>query len=102
MFIQRVNSSQWLPLTKDIPKVIAVDLEWWKNSTKNVAVMIYLLGIPNELPLDDKVDAIKDYMFSFAVENANYPTYFTEKLTDCFCVWNHSSVLWHCGGCTIF
>ena len=23
-------------------------------------------------------------MFSFAVENANYPTYFTEKLTDCF------------------
>mgnify|MGYP001156699264 FL=1 len=41
-------------------------------------------GLPNELPLDDKVDAIKDYMFSFAVENANYPTYFTEKLTDCF------------------
>ena len=23
-------------------------------------------------------------MFSFACENANYPTYFTEKLTDCF------------------
>ena len=41
-------------------------------------------GLPNELPLDNKVDAIKDYMFSFAVENANYPTYFTEKLTDCF------------------
>ena len=29
-------------------------------------------------------DSLKDYMFSFACENANYPTYFTEKLTDCF------------------
>ena len=41
-------------------------------------------GLPQELPLTQKSTALKDYMFSFAVENANYPTYFTEKLTDCF------------------
>ena len=31
-----------------------------------------------------KEDGLKDYMFSVAVENAVYDTYFTEKLTDCF------------------
>ena len=41
-------------------------------------------GLPQELPLKEKSKALRDYMFSFAVENANYPTYFTEKLTDCF------------------
>jgi len=41
-------------------------------------------GLPQELPLKEKSRALRDYMFSFAVENANYPTYFTEKLTDCF------------------
>ena len=41
-------------------------------------------GLPQELPLREKSRALRDYMFSFAVENANYPTYFTEKLTDCF------------------
>jgi hypothetical protein len=41
-------------------------------------------GLPQELPLKEKSRALADYLFSFAVENANYPTYFTEKLTDCF------------------
>jgi hypothetical protein len=31
-----------------------------------------------------KVDALKDYMFSFAMENDCYQSYFTEKLHDCF------------------
>jgi hypothetical protein len=31
-----------------------------------------------------KEEALKDYMFSIAVENAVYDTYFTEKITDCF------------------
>jgi hypothetical protein len=34
--------------------------------------------------LDAKEDGLRDYMFSIAVENAVYDTYFTEKLTDCF------------------
>jgi len=31
-----------------------------------------------------KEEGLKDYMFSIAVENAVYDTYYTEKLTDCF------------------
>lgn len=34
----------------------------------------------------DKSPGLKDYMFSFVVENDRYPTYYTEKLTDCFMV----------------
>lgn len=34
--------------------------------------------------LSRKEEGLKDYMFSVAVENAVYDTYFTEKLTDCF------------------
>lgn len=34
--------------------------------------------------LEKKENGLKDYMFSIAVENAVYDTYFTEKLTDCF------------------
>lgn len=32
----------------------------------------------------DKEDGLHDYMFSFAIENASYNTYFTEKIMDCF------------------
>lgn len=34
--------------------------------------------------INSKEQGLADYMFSIAVENANYDTYFTEKLTDCF------------------
>jgi hypothetical protein len=36
----------------------------------------------NEIP--NKEIGLKDYMFSFAVENDTYDTYFTEKILDCF------------------
>ena len=45
---------------------------------------LYGWGLTHELPLKEKSTGLKDYMCSFACENANYPTYFTEKLTDCF------------------
>lgn len=35
-------------------------------------------------PWGDKSKALNDYMFSIVIENDKYPTYFTEKLTDCF------------------
>ena len=41
-------------------------------------------GLGQELPLKEKSRGLRDYRFSFACENASYPTYFTEKLTDCF------------------
>jgi len=31
-----------------------------------------------------KIDALKDYMFSFAMENDFYETFITEKVNDCF------------------
>ena len=32
----------------------------------------------------DKSEALNDYMFQIVIENDKYPTYYTEKLTDCF------------------
>jgi len=34
--------------------------------------------------LEFKVDGLKDYAFSVAVENGRVPDYFSEKLIDCF------------------
>ena len=34
--------------------------------------------------IDDKEEGLCDYMFSVAIENGQYETYFTEKLLDCF------------------
>lgn len=43
-------------------------------------------GSPRVQGIDrwDKSPALSDYMFSFVIENDRYPTYYTEKLTDCF------------------
>lgn len=35
-------------------------------------------------PVDYKLDCLKDYMFSIAVENSKHDFWFTEKLLDCF------------------
>lgn len=35
-------------------------------------------------PIVNKADGLRDYYFSFALENATYSNMFTEKLTDCF------------------
>jgi hypothetical protein len=35
-------------------------------------------------PIDNKADGLRDYCFSFAMENATYANMFTEKITDCF------------------
>jgi len=32
----------------------------------------------------DKSEALNDYMFQIVIENDKYPTYYTEKITDCF------------------
>lgn len=34
--------------------------------------------------IDNKEQGLCDYMFSVAIENDQYPTYFTEKILDCF------------------
>jgi hypothetical protein len=34
--------------------------------------------------IENKEEALRDYMFSIAIENCAYDNYFTEKITDCF------------------
>jgi hypothetical protein len=34
--------------------------------------------------IQTKEEGLADYMFSVAIENASYETYFTEKIQDCF------------------
>ena len=34
--------------------------------------------------ISQKEEGLKDYYFSIAMENGNYPLMFTEKITDCF------------------
>lgn len=34
--------------------------------------------------IQSKEEGLKDYMFSVAIENASYESYFTEKIQDCF------------------
>lgn len=35
-------------------------------------------------PIENKLEALKDYMFSIVIENDKFDYYFTEKLNDCF------------------
>ena len=35
-------------------------------------------------PIQHKEDGLRDYCFSFSIENATYSNMFTEKITDCF------------------
>lgn len=35
-------------------------------------------------PFDKKEDVLADYMFSVTIENDSYPTYWSEKILDCF------------------
>lgn len=65
-----------------------------KSKDRDNVVDVYGRGRgQNELPWlyqfegkreSGKMIALKDYRFSFAFENNNYPTMFCEKLTDCF------------------
>lgn len=48
------------------------------------------------VPLDDKWDGLAPYRYSIAFENFSGPTYFSEKLTDCFAA--ETLPLYH--GCT--
>lgn len=35
-------------------------------------------------PVEHKIEALRDYMFSIVIENTKSPWYFTEKIIDCF------------------
>lgn len=52
----------------------------WMSKLKN-KVDLYGQSVN---PILYKEQGLNDYMFSVAIENAKYPSYFTEKILDCF------------------
>lgn len=52
----------------------------WVEKLKD-KVDLYGIGFN---PIPYKEDGLKDYMFSVAIENCSYETYFSEKIQDCF------------------
>ena len=38
-------------------------------------------------PIQDKLEGLEDYLFSFAIENNSNPDMWTEKLADCYLTW---------------
>lgn len=86
------------------------------NKTKNVSIILssknYLPGhklrhdVVKNFPfidiygrqynfIENKLDGLKDYRFSFAIENAKIDYYFTEKLIDCF-ITGTVPIYWGC------
>ena len=55
-------------------------LEWVERLRDHVD----FFGRGFDTEIDLKEEGLCDYMFSIAIENASYETYFTEKLLDCF------------------
>ena len=47
---------------------------------------IDIFGRGRERQIENKINGLKDYCFSVAMENGNYNNMFTEKITDCFVV----------------
>lgn len=88
------NAAPWV-ISKDIyPKtklvsMIASNKSWAEGHRRRLALVdrwrdkldLYGRGFNT---LENKEDGLRNYMFSVAVENEKYDTYFTEKLTDCF------------------
>ena len=53
---------------------------------KKVSHFVDIYGRGRKFELDSKIDGLRDYRFSIAMENGCYNTYFTEKILDCFFV----------------
>lgn len=58
------------------------------------SVDIFGIGIN---PVDYKLDALRDYRYSVAMENSKHDFYFTEKLIDCFLT-GTVPIYWGCPG----
>lgn len=88
------NAVPWIKERAIYPKTKLVSMisssKAWAEGHRNRLTMVekykndvdlYGRGINH---VDDKIDALKDYMFSIQIENYKFDDYFTEKLTDCF------------------
>ena len=83
-----VKDIQLYPKTK-LLSMISSNKNWTDGHNLRVNMMIYLMDkadvFGNQVrPIATKEDGLRDYMFSVAIENSSYETYFTEKIIDCF------------------
>ena len=83
-----VTDRQIYPKTK-LVSMISSNKSWTEGHQKRLR---YVEKFKNQVdlygtgfnPIATKEDGLRDYMFSISIENADYPIYFTEKLTDNF------------------
>ena len=84
-----INAVPWVTERQIYPKTKLVSMiasnkrytrEKWKTKFSGLVDM-YGQG---SNPIDKKEDGLRDYMFSFAMENSVYNYNITEKITDCF------------------
>lgn len=88
------NAAPWILIKEIYPKtklvsMISSNKSWSEGHRRRLKMVeefrnkvdLYGRGFNT---LDYKEDGLRDYMFSIAIENEKYDTYFTEKLTDCF------------------
>ncbi|PAF42304.1 glycosyltransferase family 10 [Helicobacter sp. 11S03491-1] len=55
---------------------------WLKNQKIGQEIDFYGSGTVHELT--NKIDGLRDYKYSIAIENSSIPHYFTEKIIDCY------------------
>jgi hypothetical protein len=55
-----------------------------KVKVSNLEMDLFGRGIR---PIEDKLEGLENYMFSFAIENNSNPDMWTEKLADCYLSW---------------
>jgi hypothetical protein len=77
------------PKSKDISmiassKVMCQGHQYRQEVAGEMSSIADLFGHGRERSVESKIDALKDYRFSVAMENSCVDTYFTEKILDCF------------------
>lgn len=88
------NAGSWVEDRKvhEKTKLISMISSYKTISSGHAKRMEYVEKFKNDLdfygrdanPISKKEDGLRDYMFSIAIENCEYDTYFTEKISDCF------------------
>ena len=67
-------------------KVMCTEHHYRQLVAKKYQDKIDLFGRGRKTEIKDKIDGVRDYRFSIAMENNCYNNAYSEKISDCFCV----------------
>jgi len=96
-----VNSEDRIIHNKNkLISIITSDKNWLRGHNLRNGVVHYFRHMFDVFgygynPIPNKIEGLKDYMFSIAIENCQSDYYFTEKLIDCF-VTGTIPIYWGC------